>query len=197
MLFLDDGDVQLHHGGVNDIVAALFVDPKGVYSGLPDVDVWDETRDARLYEGPYPVVAHPPCNRWVSYGSRDKRGHDGGCFEAALRAVRQFGGVLEHPARSQAWAAFDLPRPGRGGWATRLDCDGWAIELDQHVYGFPTRKLTWLYCVGITPSDIRSATDCGRGCETLWSTERSKTPVAFRDVLLDMARGAYGTRAAA
>ena len=46
-------------------VAALYVETNGVYYGLPDVDPWDEERDARLYDGPWPVVAHPPCARWV------------------------------------------------------------------------------------------------------------------------------------
>jgi hypothetical protein len=41
-------------------VAALYVEKEGVYANLPGVDVWDETRDARLYAGPYPVVATPP-----------------------------------------------------------------------------------------------------------------------------------------
>jgi hypothetical protein len=27
-------------------VAALFVDPRGVYSGVSDVELWDEARDA-------------------------------------------------------------------------------------------------------------------------------------------------------
>jgi len=44
-------------------VAALYVETGGVYYGLPDVDPWDEERDARLYAGPWPVVAHPPCSR--------------------------------------------------------------------------------------------------------------------------------------
>jgi hypothetical protein len=48
----------------NPRIAALFVDPKGAYAGLPDVDLWGEARDARLYDGPYSVVAHPPCQRW-------------------------------------------------------------------------------------------------------------------------------------
>jgi hypothetical protein len=45
-------------------VAALYVEKDGAYFGLPGVDPWDEERDATLYDGPYPVVAHPPCNRW-------------------------------------------------------------------------------------------------------------------------------------
>ena len=45
-------------------IAALYVQKNGCYFGLPDVDPWDEERDARLYAGPHPVVAHPPCARW-------------------------------------------------------------------------------------------------------------------------------------
>ena len=99
------------------MIAALFVEPNGVYAGLPDVDVWDEARDARLYEGPWPVVAHPPCARWSRLAGFTearfgyKRGEDGGCFKAALCAVRAFGGIIEHPAYSKAWGAFNLPEP--------------------------------------------------------------------------------------
>ncbi len=170
-------------------VAALYVDPKGVYANLPGVEVWDEERDARLYTGPWPVVAHPPCNRWVSYGAREKRGDDGGCFEAALISVRKFGGVLEHPARSQAWPYFGLPRPVQGVWRLTLDDPGYVTEVDQFAYGFPTRKVTWLYAVGATSLTMRQALAPAdaRGCDSLWSTERSKTPAAFRDALLAMA----------
>ena len=47
------------------MIAALFVETGGAYFGLPNVDPWDEARDARLYDGPWPVVAHPPCARHI------------------------------------------------------------------------------------------------------------------------------------
>lgn len=106
------------------MIAALYVDPGGCYSNIPGVDVWGIGRDARCYAGPYPVVAHPPCQRWGKYwhGSTRKphqfsMGDDGGCFFHALWAVRTFGGVLEHPAHSHAWDKewFNLTKPPRGG----------------------------------------------------------------------------------
>lgn len=68
---------------------------------------------------------------------------------------------------------------------------GWACEVDQHAYGFPTRKRTWLYYVGPAPAvTLAEAPDAGRGCENLHSGHRSKTPPAFRDLLLTLARAA-------
>jgi hypothetical protein len=43
------------------VIAALYVQSKGVYYNLPNVDPWDEARDAKKYNGPDPVIAHPPC----------------------------------------------------------------------------------------------------------------------------------------
>lgn len=139
-------------------VAALFVQRNGVYFGLPDVEPWDEQRDARGYDGPHPVVAHPPCSRWCRFAGLvearwgHKRGEDGGCFEAALRAVRRCGGVLEHPAYSDAWSRFDLPTPPplRHGWQRGI-CGGWSCYVEQGRYGHPAKKATWLYAFGVTP----------------------------------------------
>lgn len=193
-------------------VAALYVDPKGVYAGLPDVDVWDEARDARLYEGPWPVVAHPPCRSWSIMGQcrpeivRGEDGGDDGCFEAALRAVQTYGGVLEHPAHTRAWSFFGLPKPGSEGWYSRLINigawevgsfgEGWACEVDQRWYGHAARKPTWLYFVGGIPPELkwgrgpRSDKTVGRSWGQGRSHLRARTPPAFRDVLLSMARSA-------
>ena len=135
------------------MIAALYVEPGGVYCGLDSVDPWDEARDARQYAGPWPVVAHPPCERWGRFwhGSprkphQFKLGDDGGCFAAALAAVRQWGGVLEHPADSHAWAAFELRRPLRHhGWMPADDQGGWTCYVEQGHYGHAARKATWLY----------------------------------------------------
>src|SRR5678816_988487 len=137
-------------------IAALYVEKRGSYKELRGVEVWDEKRDARLYAGPHPVVAHPPCSRWCRLAGLvearwgHKRGEDGGCFAAALAAVRAFGGVLEHPAYSDAWKAFDLPRPCRIGW-TRGACGGWSCHVEQGKYGHPAKKATWLYVYGVDP----------------------------------------------
>ncbi len=194
-------------------VAALYVDPNGVYAGLEGVEVWDEARDARLYAGPWPVVAHPPCNKWSPLAYINQRrlpgyriGDDGGCFEAALAAVEDFGGVLEHPAQSLAWKHYDLPRPSRNGWQGTFR-GGWVTEVDQGRYGHRAKKSTWLYYVG--PSfgldfpqlDWREAVSSAIVSGFLHRTgtdetrrvrprEAAATPPAFRDVLLAMARTA-------
>ena len=136
------------------MIAALYVATGGVYFGLEGVDPWPESRDARLYAGPWPVVAHPPCSRWCRLaGLVEKRwgykkGDDGGTFAAALAAVRTFGGVLEHPAYSDAFAHFGLPKPtDKGGWQRGL-CGGWSCHVEQWHYGHAAKKATWLYAFG-------------------------------------------------
>lgn len=95
-------------------VAALFVQPEGCYSRMPGVDPWPESRDARTYAGPHPVVAHPPCATWGRYAHKaGGKGNDGGCFASALASVRRWGGILEHPSTSDAWRAFNLVPPCR------------------------------------------------------------------------------------
>lgn len=188
-------------------VAALFVATGGVYFGLPDVDPWDEARDARTYAGPHPVVAHPPCQRWGNFAAlnykrfkneRNRPGNDGGCFAFALLSVRSFGGVLEHPAYTNAWKAFDLQRPKGIGWTpTNYRADEWVCEVWQSAYGHRAQKKTWLLYVGEQPPFALNWTrepgthQCGwfdRAKPTLSKREASATPILFRDTLVKLAR---------
>jgi hypothetical protein len=196
------------------VIAALYVQRGGAYWDVPGVDPWDEERDARRYPGPWPVVAHPPCARWcrlaglVEHRYGIKKGDDGGTFAAALAAVRRYGGVLEHPASSDAFVQFGLPRPGRGSWQRELFGPGWVTEVSQSAYGHRARKRTWLYAVIDEPPaldwrDLSTGVWCGWGdfesyreVERLGKKERSSTPPEFKFLLLGMAGQVWKVAAA-
>lgn len=200
---------------MSGVIAALFVQTGGCYFGLPDVDPWDEARDARRYKGPAPVVAHPPCQLWgafaaVNYarwgGEHNKPGNDAGCFAAALRSVIQFGGVLEHPANSRAWGAYGITRPKAPGWQ-RHGLHEWVCEVWQSAYGHRAAKSTVLFYCGRTPPfdlDWRRAPGSHqigfhdqrgklRNKPTLSRKEANATPVPFRDALIALARLSGGS----
>jgi hypothetical protein len=207
------------------MIAALYVEPEGVYVGRDGVDLWPEARDARLYAGPYPVVAHPPCQRWGKFWHGSPRkphqfqlGDDGGCFASALASVRRWGGVLEHPADSHAWDAFGLAKPPRsGGWIRADDRGGWTCYVEQGRYGHVARKGTWLYAVGCELSELAWGPSESRlhaptvekhgiayarrkGVVAMIGGKRktqirNATPPAFAQVLITMAETAGGTNA--
>jgi hypothetical protein len=179
--------------GVAHRVAALYVQPMGVYAAMPDVDAWPEERDARAYAGDLPVVAHPPCASWGRYSrptpdSAAKgplRGDDGGCFAAALAAVRRCGGVIEHPAGSAAWEAHGMPGP-----MDQMDSHGgWTLPVFQSWWGHCSIKPTWLYLVGVDRCSVAPAPLGGgiRPLENLSKTQRAATPLAFARWLVELA----------
>lgn len=203
-------------------VAALYVETGGAYFGLAGVDAWDEARDARQYDGPYPVVAHPPCQRWGKLwagqplhikrtGERKIKGDDGGCFKAALASARKWGGVIEHPWGSHAWAHFGLNKPDRaGGWIAADHAGGWTCCVEQGRYGHYARKPTMLLAYGADIPEL----DWGIGEPRLDpaviermglkrakrlgevggkgggkdSSARIHTPAPFRELLIGLAR---------
>lgn len=208
------------------MIAALYVATNGSYYGLDGVDPWDERRDARQYDGPWPVVAHPPCPRWGKMyfgqpltvkrtGKRKQLGADGGCFREALRAVRTWGGVLEHPHGSKAWKYFGLNEPPRaGGWIAADDA-GWTCCVEQGRYGHYARKPTWLLyypkrIVRLPELDwgesapkydadliarkglayVKRLGEVGAKGGGTNSKPRISTPAPFRDLLICMAREA-------
>ena len=185
-------------------VAALYVDPRGPYPSMPDVDCWDEQRDARNYAGPHPIVAHPPCGPWGSlakYCAQQSRE----LAPLAVEQVRRWGGVLEHPAHSGLWRHLGLPRPGelpdlRGGIC---------LQVRQVDFDHVATKLTWLYIVGLPPGarvprrEQRKAThwisgtrkprsDGGGvlppGMKFCSAEQRRRTPPAFAEFLVGLAR---------
>lgn len=201
-------------------VVGLYVDRKGPYwSLLGHENVWMIERDARLYDGPHPVVAHPPCGPWGRLKHQYK-GTEHDCAPRAVEQVRACGGVLEHPAGSLLWDEcffesrynFPLPEPGLS------DPCGFTIEINQCDFGHVARKRTWLYIVGLRPSQLppmpeprepthwvsgRKQTEAGTalarekgwlggaapaGIKICSALQRRITPVAFAEWLIEVAR---------
>lgn len=198
------------------MIAALFVHKNGPYYNQTNVDPYDEERDARLYAGPMPVIAHPPCQRWGRYWSggpsakiKRLKGDDDYCFENVLRCVRSYGGVLEHPEASHAWLAFGLNKPPRsGGWIVADEFGGYTCCVAQGHYGHRAQKLTWLYVVGcdlpeliwglcpnkeIMDMGFHSKDERARAvktgiCQRLSKNQRIITPTPFRDLLISIVK---------
>ena len=188
-------------------VAALYIDPRGPYPSLPGVDCWDEIRDARKYEGPHPVVAHPPCGPWGRLRHLYRGGEgDKSCAPRAVQQVRAYGGALEHPRYSKLWSHCGLPLPGAG-----IDeHGGYTIEVSQCDWGHVARKMTWLYCVGVPaealtfppPREPTHWVSGGRGragkkakttpvppgIKICSAQQRRRTPPAFAEWLVMLAR---------
>lgn len=214
------------------MIAALYVETGGGYFGLDDVEPWDIARDARQYAGPWPVVAHPPCQRWgrmatggpSAPGTRAV-GDDGGCFDAAMDAIALYGGVIEHPCDSKAWDAFGVAKPQRhAGWQDAGRPPGrygrrmWTCYVEQGHYGHMSRKPTWLLACGVELPELNWSKGEQRlhpvalerygyararriGMTAMVGGKdktriRNATPIAFRDVLIGIARTAEAARAA-
>lgn len=200
---------------MSSTVAALYVDRLGPYPKMANVDCYDETRDARLYAGPHPVVAHPPCGAWANLRHLS-RGAGKDCGPIAVEQVRKFGGVLEQPAGSRLWGHCGVPLPFQAAEFGQRDYDryGLSLQVDQVSWGHVARKRTWLYFVGIditlivstmrtggTPThwvsggrnQMRKNGKAGGGCvppgiKVCSAQQRRRTPPAFAEWLVMLAR---------
>ena len=180
-------------------VAVLFARKDSHYKTLDDVDVYDADRDARTYDGPFPVVAHPPCRGWGAFSWRaNVRPDERNLARLAVGLVRAFGGVLEHPAASKLWADQRLPAPGK-----RDQYGGWTLTINQFWWGHRASKPTALYIVGVDPQDIPDLPivlgepefvigDVGRASNgtkrpEISKSEREHTPPELARWLIDLA----------
>lgn len=114
-------------------VAILWTERRSHYWALwPTVELWGVGRDARTYDGPWPIIAHPPCGPWGCLKWRSKESMD--CGILAIELVHRWGGVIEQPANSRLFR--DHGRPGS------------IIErIAQRDFGHMAQKLTDLYWV--------------------------------------------------
>lgn len=162
-------------------IAALYVAPDSIYKRLlGDKWCWDEHRDATKYPGHAPVICHPPCADYSLLSYLHKRNQARAALAVqAIRQVRQYGGVLEHPAHSRLWQECGLPPPG--ALALPDEYGGWTLEVAQYDYGHSARKMTWLYIVGIAKNNIPPQPPRRSGKPiTLWQSARTGSQAYLR-----------------
>lgn len=137
-------------GGYMSPVAVLFARPDSVYKSINGCDVYDIKRDARSYDGSLPVIAHPPCRAWGKLRHMaNPRPDEKDLARLSVELIRRSGGVLEHPSTSLLWEDQNLPRPGAFD-----QFGGWTLPISQYWFGHKADKKTFLYIVGVSPSDI-------------------------------------------
>lgn len=179
-------------------LAVLFARRDSIYKHMPDLDVYDEDRNALTYQGNDPVIAHPPCRGWGrlrAFSNHTEAELD--LARWAVRKVQSNGGVLEHPHGSTLWGDQNLPLPGQ------VDSfGGFTLPVYQHWFGHKAEKSTYLYIVGISPKHIppfeltlskpeyvvaRFSKSKGPGRPEITKAEREATPAQFALWLVDLA----------
>jgi hypothetical protein len=180
---------------MDELTTILFTRKDSIYLEL-GCDRWDMERDARMYRGADPVIAHPPCRAWGRLrGFAKPRADEKDLARLAIDIIRKNGGVLEHPATSTLWIDREMPRPGSPAdvWG------GWTLSVDQFWMGHKARKRTWLYIVGIGPSEIPDyplkmdaieywvgGPHKSKSKKLITKSEREETPVEFAKYLISI-----------
>lgn len=115
-------------------VAALWTHERSYYQHMhPVVQCWDIVKDARKYQGPHPIIAHPPCGPWGVLAWSSRQSKEDGIM--AIELVHKYGGIVEQPHTSKLFRQY-----GRGG----------EIEIvNQSLFGHRAEKKTALYIVKV------------------------------------------------
>lgn len=155
---------------------------------MSGVEVYDVDRDARMFPGDMPIVAHPPCRGWSQFARC--MGHIPIPEERELGLwccdqLRACGGVLEQPAGSKLFFAAGFP-----------DSQIWITEVWQAWWGYRTKKSTWLAFCGVDPRAVNPPLRLhNRGSDRktydrMSERQRSETVPEFADWLVALARAA-------
>ena len=176
-------------------VSILFARSDSEYKQIDECDVWDKERNAMIYDGDLPVIAHPPCRAWgVLSHMADPDPGEKNMARLSVMLVRKNGGILEHPVGSGIWKEAKLSALGMFA----DDFGGYTIDVDQYHFGHVAHKMTRLYICGCSYSDLpvipfrkglaeKSMTGQVKGTRRCTQFEREYTPIDFAWWLIETA----------
>lgn len=149
----------------------LFTRKTSPYLAL-GADCYDAERNALTWPGGRPAIFHPPCRSWgqLSHMAKPRPG-ERELAEWAMRMVRRYGGVLEHPINSKLWKESRCH-----GWGLRDQWGGVLVPCAQSAFGHRAPKFTGLYMVGIDIPSIPEPRPTTNVVENMGRPEREATP---------------------
>lgn len=179
------------------MINVLCTEKKSLYYTYKNLDCFDSERNVFSLDSRSVCIAHPPCrlfSRLRKFSTAPVEEKKIAFF--CLEKIRRFGGILEHPRSSTLWHTgnFDL----NGGIDTY---GGFIRSVDLSWFGFPARKTTILYFVGLEPSDLPAfplpinaihhcigGTSKNSNLSELPKKMRSQTPLLLIDYLIEVCR---------
>jgi hypothetical protein len=186
------------------VITALCVRKDSVYKKL-GCDCYDAQRDMNTWPGGNAIIAHPPCGQWGRFAQfATVNESEKELALTCISLVRQWGGILEHPAASKIFgypsSEIILPLPGlRDKWG------GYTICVNQHWWGHRCEKKTLLYICGCEEKELppipinfdaiqcvispckTKAGNFPNGKKTLSKAQRDKTPIDLARWMIEVA----------
>lgn len=167
-------------------IKVFFVANRSNYKKVPGFDCYDQKKNALLHPPTEASLYHPPCRlfsklRYFSTAPESEKY----CALWSMYFVRVYGGIVEHPYDSLLWKMHNINQVN-----VVDEFGGFWLVVDQHWFGFPTRKRTGLYIVGIKPNQVPRLNlklyQPTRKFENLSPTQRSSTPPDFINFLKEI-----------
>ena len=164
------------------MVTILCVDKNSNYKKVEGINYYDEDRDAFNYVGDGPVIAHPPCAQWSKLRRFATFNSDHlHLAEFCVSKVYENGGILEHPEGSLLFKKYGIPRSQ-------------IRSVDQSWFGFPARKVTWLWCNGVSLDSFPIFGFVEKGVQDIHTSMRSRMPLSMCNWLVNSVNNGYGSK---
>ena len=139
---------------------------------MPGINCWDEFKNAYNYKGTNPVIVHPPCAQWSRLKNfAIENDYTKSLAHFCFQRVLDNGGIFEHPAGSSFFREVGIQNK--------------IISIDQHWFGFPARKRTYLYFHKCEPIQLPlNFNAIENNVAGLHSSKRSTTTINFAEYLI-------------
>ena len=139
-----------HSKKITNMINVLCTQSRSLYYNYDFFNCYDFSRNVFTLDNNLPCIAHPPCrlfSRLRKFSTAPI--HEKKIAFFCLDKVRRFGGILEHPRSSTLWHTGNFDLSGQ------VDSyGGFLRSVDFSWFGYPARKKTMLYFVGISPSAL-------------------------------------------